>query len=104
MDEETKKKLIRETVDRIIPALTAEAVKLTDNGSTIVATDWMNGRRTPFANQELTGTITGLTLGSLAPQIFKALVEATAFGSKAIVEQMRKEGCGSTTSSHGGIP
>jgi len=52
----------------------------------------MNGRRTPFANQELTGTITGLTLGSLAPQIFKALVEATAFGSKAIVEQMRKEG------------
>ena len=92
LDEETKKKLIRETVDRIIPALTAEAVKLTDNGSTIVATDWMNGRRTPFANQELTGTITGLTLGSLAPQIFKALVEATAFGSKAIVEQMRKEG------------
>jgi len=92
LDEETKKKLIRETVDRIIPALTAEAEKLTDNGSTIVATDWMNGRRTPFANQELTGTITGLTLGSLAPQIFKALVEATAFGSKAIVEQMRKEG------------
>jgi L-ribulokinase len=92
LDEETKKKLIRETVDRIIPALTAEAEKLTDNGSTIVATDWMNGRRTPFANQELTGTIRGLTLGSLAPQIFKALVEATAFGSKAIVEQMRKEG------------
>jgi L-ribulokinase len=92
LDEETKKKLIRETVDWIIPALTAEAEKLTDNGSTLVATDWMNGRRTPFANQELTGTITGLTLGSLAPQIFKALVEATAFGSKAIVEQMRKEG------------
>jgi len=92
LDEETKEKLIRETVDRIIPALTAEAEKLTDNGSTLVATDWMNGRRTPFANQELTGTITGLTLGSLAPQIFKALVEATAFGSKAIVEQMRKEG------------
>ncbi|MCW1734222.1 ribulokinase [Anaerorudis cellulosivorans] len=92
LDEETKKKLIRETVNRIIPALTAEAEKLTDNGSTLVATDWMNGRRTPFANQELTGTITGLTLGSLAPQIFKALVEATAFGSKAIVEQMRKEG------------
>jgi L-ribulokinase len=33
-----------------------------------------------------------LTLGSLAPQIFKALVEATTFGSKAIVEHMRKEG------------
>lgn len=92
LDEETKKKLIRETVDRIIPALTAEAEKLTDNGSILVATDWMNGRRTPFADQELTGTITGLTLGSLAPQIFKALVEATAFGSKAIVDQMRKEG------------
>ena len=72
--------------------MTAEAEKLTDNGSTLVATDWLNGRRTPFANQELTGAITGLTLGSLAPQIFKALVEATTFGSKAIVEHMRKEG------------
>ena len=92
IDEETKQKLIKETTDSIIPELTVEAEKIPIEESTIIATDWMNGRRTPDANQELTGTITGLTLGSSAPRIFRALVEATAFGSRAIVERMREEG------------
>lgn len=92
IDEATKAKLIEEACDRIIPALTAEAEKIPVNESTIIATDWMNGRRTPDANQLLKGTITGLTLGSTAPRIFRALVEATAFGSKAIVDRFRNEG------------
>lgn len=92
LDEETKTKLIEETSDKMIPALTAEAEKIPIHESTIIATDWMNGRRTPDANQLLKGTITGLTLGSSAPRIFRALVEATAFGSKAIVERFRSEG------------
>jgi len=52
----------------------------------------MNGRRTPDANQELKGAITGLSLGSDAPRIFRALVEATAFGSKMINERFISEG------------
>jgi len=60
--------------------------------STIIAVDWMNGRRTPDASQEVTGSITGLKLGSSAPRIFRALVEATAFGSKAIVDRFKREG------------
>lgn len=52
----------------------------------------MNGRRTPDSNQNLKGAIQGLTLGTTAPHIFKALVEATAFGSKKIVEQFQAEG------------
>ncbi|HEX2976371.1 MAG TPA: FGGY-family carbohydrate kinase, partial [Bacteroidales bacterium] len=52
----------------------------------------MNGRRTPDANQELKGAITGLTLGSDAPRIFRALVEATAFGSRMINERFISEG------------
>lgn len=92
IDEATKGKLIEEACDRIIPALTAEAEKIPVSESTIIATDWMNGRRTPDANQLLKGTITGLTLGSTAPRIFRALVEATAFGSKAIVDRFRNEG------------
>lgn len=92
IDDEAKQKLIKETTDKIIPALTIEAEKIPIGESTVIATDWMNGRRTPDANQKLTGTIAGLTLGSTAPRIFRALVEATAFGSRAIVERMRDEG------------
>lgn len=87
-----KQAIIDEAIDNIIPALTKEAEKIPLSESTIVATDWMNGRRTPDANQLLKGTITGLTLGSTAPRIFRALVEATAFGSKAIVDRFRSEG------------
>ncbi len=76
----------------LIPALSEAAAKLPTDENAIVATDWMNGRRTPDANQLLKGTITGLTLGSDAPRIFRALVEATAFGSRAIVERFRSEG------------
>lgn len=92
IDAATKEKLIEEAVDKIIPELTKEAERIPISESGIVATDWMNGRRTPDANQLLTGSITGLTLGSTAPMIFRALVEATAFGSKAIVDRFLENG------------
>ncbi|MDR0743691.1 MAG: ribulokinase [Tannerella sp.] len=92
VDEATKARLMEEITDRIIPALTKEAEKIPVSESAVIATDWMNGRRTPDANQLLTGTIDGLTLGSTAPHIFRALVEATAFGSRAIVERFISEG------------
>lgn len=92
IDEETKQKLIDESLDQIIPALSVEAAKVPVSESTILATDWMNGRRTPDANQMLKGTITGLNLASSAPLIFRALVEATAFGSKAIVDRFVENG------------
>ncbi|MDH6306132.1 L-ribulokinase [Parabacteroides sp. PF5-5] len=87
IDEETKQKLIEETADKIIPLLSEEAAKVPVAESSILAVDWMNGRRTPDASQLVKGTITGLNLGSSAPLIFRALVEATAFGSKAIVDR-----------------
>ena len=92
IDEETKQKLIDEACDKIIPALTVEAEKIPLEESTVIATDWMNGRRTPDANQLLKGTITGITLGTSAPRIYRALVEATAFGGKAIADRFLSEG------------
>jgi len=92
IDEATKEKLIAETLDKIIPHLSEEAMQIPIEESTILALDWMNGRRTPDADQEVKGAIIGLTLGSSAPRIFRALVEATAFGSKAIVDRFIREG------------
>lgn len=92
IDTETKAKLIEETTDQIIPLLSEEAARVPVSESTILAVDWMNGRRTPDASQLVKGTITGLNLASSAPLIFRALVEATAFGSKAIVDRFLENG------------
>lgn len=88
LDEETKSII----EGRILDTLTEEAAKLDPSDTTVLALDWLNGRRTPFADQELKGALIGLTLGTDAPRLFRALVEATAFGSRAIVERFRDEG------------
>ena len=92
IDQRSREQLSEVTADRIIDELSKQAEKLNDDDTTIVALDWLNGRRTPDANQALKGAITGLSLGSDAPRIFKALVEATAFGSKMINERFINEG------------
>ena len=76
----------------LIPYLSEKAAQLPVTETDPVALDWFNGRRTPDANHTLKGAITGLNLGSDAVRIFKALVEATAYGSKAIVERFLREG------------
>jgi len=78
--------------DKIIPRLTEKAEKIDPEETGLVALDWLNGRRTPYADQKLKGAIAGLSLGTDAPAIYRAIVEATAFGSKAIVERFKEEG------------
>jgi L-ribulokinase len=84
--------LREETEGKLLNVLADEAEKTDPAHSSIIALDWLNGRRTPFADQTLKGAIAGLTLGSTAPRIYRSLVEATAYGSRAIVEQIRKHG------------
>jgi len=92
LDKKTKEKICLETSERVIEELSRQAAFLTDEDTAVVALDWLNGRRTPDANQALKGAITGLSLGSDATRIFKALVEATAFGSRMINERFISEG------------
>jgi L-ribulokinase len=92
LDPSTRERLVEETERRIITELSREAGKIPMEESGVLALDWMNGRRTPDANQLVKGAITGLNLGSDAPRIFRALVEATAFGARLIVDRFRSEG------------
>ncbi len=92
VDNAAKSALIEEIAENMIPWLTREAEKIEIGEMGIVALDWLNGRRTPDANQLLKGAIFGLNLGSNAPGIFRALVEATAFGSKKIIDRFIGEG------------
>lgn len=78
--------------EKLIPHLSEKAALIPLTANDPIALDWFNGRRTPDANHTLKGAIYGLNLGSDAPQIFKALVEATAYGSKAIVDRFINEG------------
>lgn len=78
--------------DKLIPHLTAEAALLPVSEKDLLAVDWLNGRRTPDANHTLKGALLGLNLATNGAAIFKALVEATAFGSKSIVERFKAEG------------
>lgn len=92
LDPATAAKVRDAVSDRMIPALEKAAREIQPEESEVLALDWMNGRRTPDANQLLKGAITGINLGTDAPRIYRALVEATAFGSRAIVERFRSEG------------
>ncbi|MDP5171260.1 MAG: ribulokinase [Bacteroidia bacterium] len=91
-DLENRESLIRQVTDAIIPALSEAAAAIPIEDSTELALDWMNGRRTPDADQSLKGALLNLNLGSGAPRVFRALVEATCFGSRAIVDRFRREG------------
>ncbi|WP_128331290.1 ribulokinase [Apibacter sp. HY039] len=92
IDDDLKEKIYKDVYDELIPNLARQA-KLSDNDeSCLIATDWINGRRTPDVDYNLKGTLAGITLSSTAPLIYKSLVEATIFGTKAIADQFIKHG------------
>ena len=92
VDSITLQTLIKETESKILKEIEDEAEKINILESRLVSLDWLNGRRTPYADQSLKGAIIGLTLGTDAVKIYKSLVESTAFGSKAIIDRFNEEG------------
>jgi len=98
-------KIAKEIEDAVIDRLSEEAAKITPEESGLIALDWLNGRRTPYADQLLKGAIVGINLGTDAVKLYRALVEATAFGAKAIVERFHEEGVDiDQVVASGGIP
>ncbi len=68
--------------------LSAEAARLGPGESGLLALDWNNGNRTILVDQRLTGLLVGQTLATTRAEVYRALVEATAFGARAIVERL----------------
>jgi L-ribulokinase len=92
IDKTTADALKVEIGAKIIPELSRLAAVLPMDDDAELAVDWLNGRRTPDANQVLTAAITGLSLGTDAPRMFRALAESTCFGAKSIVDRVNGEG------------
>jgi L-ribulokinase len=76
----------------VLQKLTEAAEKIPFDENNVQAIEWLNGRRTPDADQSMTGAFAGLNLATDAPAMFRALVEATCFGAKAIVDRFQSEG------------
>jgi L-ribulokinase len=70
--------------------LTHAAEKLRPGQSGLLALDWHNGNRTVLVDQRLTGAILGLTLHSSPAEVYRALIEATAFGARVIIERFEE--------------
>lgn len=83
---------IQRIEDNLLAELSRQASQLQPTAGSELAIDWLNGRRTPDANQLLKGAFTGITLASDAPRLFRALAEATAFGAKKIVDRFIEQG------------
>ncbi len=72
--------------------LTREANMLKPGQSGLLGLDWNNGNRTILVDQELTGLLLGQTLHTSRAEIYRALIEATAFGARAIVDRIKEYG------------
>lgn len=92
LTDPTKAALLEELRHGILRTLSDSATTAGIEEHGTFAVDWFNGRRTPDANQRLKGAILGLAIGTSSSSVYRSLVEATAFGSKAIVERFQQEG------------
>jgi L-ribulokinase len=72
--------------------LSSQAAKLKPGASGLLALDWNNGNRTVLVDPLLTGLLVGQTLHTTRAEIYRALIESTAFGARTIIERLRDYG------------
>jgi L-ribulokinase len=72
--------------------LEREAAKQRPGEHGLIALDWWNGNRSTLVDADLTGMLLGMTLATRAPDIYRALIEATAFGTREIIESFEQRG------------
>ncbi len=72
--------------------LEREAAQLQPGASGLLALDWWNGNRSTLVDVDLSGLMLGMTLSTSAPEIYRALIEATAYGTRKIIESFEQSG------------
>jgi len=72
--------------------LEEKASKLAPGESGLLAIDWWNGNRSVLVDADLTGVILGMTLATTPEEIYRALIEATAFGTRVIIDAFESKG------------
>jgi len=92
VNKETLYALKNEIQNNLIGELSIQAQLLPVREEGELSIDWLNGRRTPDADQTLKAALLGLNLASDAPKIFRSLGESTCFGAKMIVDRFNQEG------------
>ncbi len=78
--------------DALHARLTREAARLKPGQTGLLALDWNNGNRTILVDQTLSGLLVGQTLHTTRAEIYRTLIEATAFGARAIIERFQEYG------------
>lgn len=95
----------RLTGQKDFDALTAKAKELPPGSDGVLCIDWFNGCRTPYMNGRLTGQFSGLTMSHSPAHLYRATIEASAFGFRWIVELLREHGVPvSRMITSGGLP
>jgi L-ribulokinase len=74
--------------------LSAEAARQPPGAHGLLALDWLNGNRSVLVDHHLSGVVAGLTLATRAPDVYRALIESTAFGTRVIIDAFEAAGIG----------
>jgi L-ribulokinase len=82
----------REAGKNIHGWLIERGLEMKPGGTGLLVLDWHNGNRTVLVDQNLTGQVTGLTLGTRVEELYRACIEGTAFGARVILERLKEYG------------
>lgn len=91
LPQEQQNALAQQAGQQLLPLL-EQAAKALPPQPELVALDWFNGRRYPYNNDQASSAVCGLDLGVSAPALYRALVEATAYGQRRIVTGLTEHG------------
>ncbi|WP_295938306.1 ribulokinase [uncultured Alistipes sp.] len=91
-ENEQLRRAVEQAEDQLLVRLADAAARLPLRADAPLATDYLNGRRSPYPCNSLTGSVAGLNLSTTAPELYYAFAEATVFATKAVLDHFSANG------------